>query len=221
MVVNQNNGKIYVGKTAHPISKRWKGHIYAAKNGRALYFHNAIRKHGPENFTIRQIDCTENEQEANELEKLYIGIFQSHKKEHGYNTTLGGEGVIPNEETRRKIGAASRGRKPMLGKHHSEETKLKMKNLKNSLGIKPSAESRMKMSQAQKGRKHSEKSKEKMRIAQHGHAVSEETCAKISAAHLGKSVRVGMKHTEESIKKMSLIRVEWWKRQRSEKAKNV
>lgn len=157
MIVNQNNGKLYIGKTSQSILSRWSCHKRWAGYNSDIYFYRAIRKHGPENFTLKQIDCTENEQEANELEKLYIGIFQSYRREIGYNGTMGGEGCSPNEQTRLKISPAYRGKRSvMFGKNHSEETKQKISSALMGHGF--SKETLLKMSLAKKGKKQTEDS---------------------------------------------------------------
>lgn len=75
------------------------------------------------------------------------------------------------------------------GKHHTEETKKKM-------------------SEMRKGKKHkpfSEETKKKMSIAQNGKKLSEETCRKMSEVRTGeKSCWYGKTHSGESKQKMSV-----------------
>ena len=214
MVVNQENGKINIGQTKHSVEHRWKEHIKDSRRSDVrFYFHDAIRKHGPENFTIKQIDRTESEQEANELEKLYIGIFQSYQPEVGYNLSLGGDGVHPNQATRDKLSKMFTGSKhPLFGKHHTKETRLKM-------------------SLARKGKKFSQEHKENLAAAgaafraslseeekqarnalrprgekhyNYGKKASVEARQKMSASHKGIKTMLGKKHSEEAKRRMSL-----------------
>ena len=225
MVVNQNNGKLYIGKTCQPLERRWKHHIFLAEHGTDFYFYRAIRKHGVDNFLIHQIDGTESEQEASELERLYIGIFKSHKPEHGYNSTLGGEGVRPNEQTRLKMKEAASGTNSiMFGRKHSEESKKKMSvtrkahpmvGPKNPMyGKHPSEETRAKLRAARVGKKpnlgikHSDEAKRKMSESRtgtgnhfYGKHHSEESKRKISLSKLGK--RLGIPRSEETKRKIS------------------
>ena len=122
-VINNQNGKMYIGRTSDTVETRWKQHILASKTS-PCYFNRAIRKHGSESFTVKEIDRTFDKNESYELEKLYIGIFRTHKSEYGYNGSLGGDGGgIPNEETRKKLRAKRAGRKPSLGMRHTDEWK--------------------------------------------------------------------------------------------------
>lgn len=161
MVVNQNNGKIYIGKTSGEIEKRWKRHVWEANNGQDRYFTRAIKRHGPESFNIRQIDCSENEEEINILERLYIGIYRSHCREIGYNSTMGGE-----------------------GNKHNKETIQKMKDCAPWKGKKLPMESRIKSSNSLKGRKFSDEHKRRIGAAHKGKIVSEETREKLRRASL-------------------------------------
>ena len=93
------------------------------------------------------------------------------------------------------------------GKNMSEETKLKIGEA--SKGKKLSDETKRKMSEAQKGNKnmlgkhHSEESKQKMSEAAKGRIFSEETKQKISEAKKGNKNMLGKHHSEESKQKMS------------------
>ncbi len=50
-VVNKVDGKIYIGQTVGNLNRRKSEHLNDAKVGRYdSYFHNALRKHGKDNF---------------------------------------------------------------------------------------------------------------------------------------------------------------------------
>jgi len=92
---------------------------------------------------------------------------------------------MPTKKERRKS--------PMLGKHHSEGTKKKMRKVrlerKKQLGYINSPETRKKISEAQKGKKLSEETKRKLSIALRGREkppFTEEHCRKLSEALKGK-----------------------------------
>jgi len=81
----------------------------------------------------------------------------------------------------------------MLGKHHSEGTKKKMRKIrlkrKKQLGYINSPETRKRISEAQRGKKLSEKTKRKLSIALKGRKkppFTEEHCRKLSEALKGK-----------------------------------
>jgi len=54
-------------------------------------FYRAIRKYGENNFYIELLETTTIDN-LNEREKYWISYYNSYK--NGYNSTLGGDGVI-------------------------------------------------------------------------------------------------------------------------------
>jgi ribosomal protein L28 len=142
------------------------------------------------------------EEEAFKHEIYMIALYGRKDLGTGilYNFSDGGEGSSnPSEEIRRKIGAASKGRK------HSEET-------------------RMKISKANKGRKRpprSEETRRRMSVAQMGKRVwlgkkhREDSKQKISKAHREKGISkgennpmFGRNHSESAKEKMSATKRE-------------
>lgn len=90
-IINQTNGKIYIGKTLKTIQERWKKHCNDFKKERCdkrpLY--DAMKKYGIENFTVEQVEeCSP--EIVNEREIYWIEQYGSFK--YGYNATIGGEG---------------------------------------------------------------------------------------------------------------------------------
>lgn len=88
-IINDINGKIYIGKTEFSIEKRFKEHCKDAFREkcekRPLYA--AMRKYGIEHFHIEMIEETDNPEER---EIYWIEEKQSFK--YGYNATCGGDG---------------------------------------------------------------------------------------------------------------------------------
>ena len=119
---NKINNKIYIGQTIQKLNERKSRHKSESFNKKSLrytvYFHNALRKYGMDNFEweiVWEGYCDKDK--LDELESLYIDFFKSLRP-NGYNLNLGGSG--------------NRGFK------HSEETKLKLSEYKgkNSSGYK-------------------------------------------------------------------------------------
>lgn len=54
-------------------------------------FWRAIQKYGWENFEYEVLAKVKSQEEADELEKKYIAMFQSNNPEYGYNITAGGK----------------------------------------------------------------------------------------------------------------------------------
>ena len=112
---NKIDGKSYIGFDCNwPYRKC--AHKHAVKRGSTLVFHNAIRKHGWDNFEWDIVEQSEDKNiTLNEREEFFIKKFNTHYIHgNGYNMTMGGEatfGWIPSEETKRKISEANKGKK--------------------------------------------------------------------------------------------------------------
>ena len=137
--ITSPSGKIYIGQ-----SKDINLRIIYYKNARCkcqqkLYY--SILKYGWDVHKFEIIHKCQ-ELELNDLEAYYIKIYDSFNTEHGLNLTTGGNHYKMSDETKLKIGAASRLRvcseetrkklsensaKAFLGKHHSEEAKEKLR----------------------------------------------------------------------------------------------
>lgn len=226
-ITNKINGKIYIGQTTRSLQHRWQQHCWISS--RCSCLNKAIHKYGKENFTVEQIDVACDIDELNMKEQYWIEYYDCIAPK-GYNLTSGGEGYIVCEETRRKLSIVNRGRRPFLGKHHTEETRKKMsessKGEKNpNFGKHPSDETRQRMSEAQKGRHHSEESIEKMRQAHLGRVFTEEHRRKISEnhAHLSgeKHPKYGKPVSEETKRKLSNSHKGRWIGSKSPVAKKV
>ena len=90
-ITNDINNKIYIGKTAFSIQKRFQEHCSDAFRDRCekrpLY--SAMRKYGIEHFFIEEIEECDDIIAA-DREAYWIGVYEAYSK--GYNATLGGEG---------------------------------------------------------------------------------------------------------------------------------
>ncbi len=92
-ITNNVNNKVYVGQTVQNPQKRISRHLHDVEYGSTTYFHNAIRKHGYNNFTHTIIDDTcQTKEDLDEMEFHYIKQYHSHYTEYGYNMTYGGDG---------------------------------------------------------------------------------------------------------------------------------
>ena len=200
-IVNQLDGKPYVGQTVRTLEERFQEHAKAD-----TYIGNAIRAHGVENFSCEVIEECDTREQLNEREIFWIATLNC-KHPNGYNLTDGGEGTSGVERTpeyRAKMSAAK--------KNPSAETRAKMSAVHKGKTL--SDEHRAKIGAARKGKKHSEETKAKIRAKHKGVPKSPEHKAKLAAANTGKKASAetkakmsakhkGKRHTKEARAKIA------------------
>lgn len=203
----------YVGKG---VGRR--SHVFTT--ARNQHHRNIVAKYGKENIQIFVFFC-DSEQQSTDDEILQIKSLRADGCDL-CNQTDGGEGsvgYVHTEEARVKMSAAKIG-KPSWnkGKKMSEAARANMSAARKG-DIKLIAHC-ANLSAARRGMKASAENNAKQSAAMMGHVVSAETRAKLSAAHKGKknaalSLRnignkntLGMKHSPETIERMSAIHKE-------------
>lgn len=139
---NLINNKIYVGQHK---SEKFDESYY----GSGLLWKRACNKYGLENIKIEIIEICDDREQLNERKAYWIQKLQSQNKTIGYN--ISGSTTNPY--------AMSGCKNPMYGKHHSEETKQKIRE--KAVGRKVSEETRLKIQKSCKGKKVSEETKKK------------------------------------------------------------
>lgn len=91
-ITNNINGKVYIGITTCSLEYRWSRHLTEGRNeNNTKHLYKAMRKYGLDNFSIKQIDSTDDFEELGRLERYYIKKYNSQSPEKGYNLTAGGE----------------------------------------------------------------------------------------------------------------------------------
>lgn len=99
LMTNQVNGKKYVGITTKSLEARVQEHVNDAYSGSPYALHAAIRKYGPENFTIQLLTTAKGLSKARELETGYILTYDTYASgrgtRNGYNMSFGGEDPDP------------------------------------------------------------------------------------------------------------------------------
>jgi group I intron endonuclease len=215
LVTNKIDGKQYIGQTSKTVEARWQDHITVRNRPSCSYLHNAICKHGADNFKIETLVQVGSKWE---MDRYEIGMIKAlnTKAPNGYNLTDGGDGVLGfvfSEEQRRKVSEGLLGRKMSekarqkllernagnkfsLGSKMPEEHRLKLIAL--NTGSKPSEKTRMKMSEAQKGRKHLLETRLKMSEVQKGNTNAAGSVR--SAEHIKKLTQAGV-HVRCHVKK--------------------
>lgn len=169
-ITNEVNGKYYVGQTSCAVEKRFKDHISSAitraKRG-CRYLQQAIRKYGPEKFSVQELATTSNEIEGDNLEILWITSLDAMNSRVGYNLALGGRGargVVWDEARRAKSSKAQKGISRGLVHVVTAETRAKisagnMGRVSPLKGVSPSLETREKLSRANTGKLRTEDTK--------------------------------------------------------------
>ena len=99
-IVNNINGKVYIGQTKHSLSKRIAGHI----RDNSTPVQKALNKYGLESFAIFVIDHADSKAVIDEKERYWIRVLKSNQRAYGYNMTAGGDGNHnPSKKIRKKI----------------------------------------------------------------------------------------------------------------------
>lgn len=88
-IINDINGKVYVGKTERSIEERFREHCkdYNRREFEKRPLYSAMKKYGIEHFHIELLEETNSPEER---EIFWIEQKRSYKE--GYNATLGGDG---------------------------------------------------------------------------------------------------------------------------------
>lgn len=166
LALNRANSKVYVGFTKFDALRRFKKHCQDAEAGRTTHLCNALRKFGPEVFSVFTLWHGDSRDEAKQLEIELIEDLNLQNPTFGYNMTQGGDGIdseiivrtnlrrFSNPSAHRHMSLKMRGNRNCIGKQnalgyrHSPETLEKMKI--SHTGRKHSLESRKKRSESMK-----------------------------------------------------------------------
>jgi len=128
LIINLVNNKFYVG-SAKNIWSRKLGHLRDLKNKKHknIYLQNSYNKYGSQYFIVILLEKVESENDLITREQHWIDTLDTTNKEIAYN-------ICPTAES-------------TLGRHHSEETKIKMS--KSMKGIKRTDEGKRNISLSQ------------------------------------------------------------------------
>ena len=131
------NNKKYIGITCQKLEYRWgkNGAGYKPRNTRSSKIWNAIQKYGWNNVRHEILYENLSKEDACVKERELIAYYQTRNDEYGYNIMFGGDIQAIPDEVKQKISQSRKGKNygyigenaPMYGKHHSDETKEKIK----------------------------------------------------------------------------------------------
>lgn len=130
-IVNKINGCTYVGQTRENFQRRYWHHRWKLQNNchDNQHLQNSWNKYGENNFEFTVLEIVYDDSSIDDLEIYYIDKYRQIGK--CYNILPGGQGRsgIPLSDHAKKI-IGEKNRQNMLGKHHSEETKMKMSQIR-------------------------------------------------------------------------------------------
>lgn len=121
VTTNLINGRNYVGE--HSTDNLNDDYLGSGYN-----LWKAILKYGKSNFKKQILEYCQSKEEAFNLQEKYIIQYNSLSP-NGYNISPKGGHNVKNcfsQESKDKISKANKGKQPWLGKHHSEEAKIKI-----------------------------------------------------------------------------------------------
>ena len=215
-IITSPGGKSYVGVTSRTAAWRFARHSSNALAGGTAcrFLTNALRKYGPENFTVRTLVVGSFEYVLG-LEQPAIAAFGTMAP-HGYNLREGGQNGRMSDETRSKIStlAKERHRKdPGLAKRHADAIRGRKhtpETIEKMTRTRATPEWKAKSRAAHLGQIKSEETRAKLRqAAKHRPPISEETRQRLREA----AARRDPSHYERSPEqnKAQSIRVkQWW-----------
>lgn len=109
--MSRTSGKSYVGQTTGTVAGRWSGHVRGARGALSWTLGAAIRKYGPEDFDLREVDQAVSQEELNSKEIEWVSRLNSQTPS-GYNMTEGGrQGGKFSLVSRERMSAAHMGKK--------------------------------------------------------------------------------------------------------------
>lgn len=158
VIENTVNSKKYVGQT-RDLNSRRNNHFSKLRTNKHPNKHlqSSWNKHGESAFIFKVLIDDLPEKYVDDMERGLIATLRTMIPKYGYNSESGGNAnKRASDQTRKRIGDASRGRKA------SEETRQKMR------AKVVSEETRQKMSKAHKGRVFTEEWKQKISRAKTG-----------------------------------------------------
>lgn len=127
---NLINDKCYIGSSIN-IKKRWTNHTIHLNKNRHVNPHlqNAWNKYGKNNFRFEIVEEVSTARLA-DIEQLYLDIIQPFPNFYyniGYDSVAASRGKHHSEETKKKMRLAhTKERNHFYGKHHSKKSKLQI-----------------------------------------------------------------------------------------------
>lgn len=168
LTTNLINGKKYIGKHF--------GELNDSYLGSGTLLKKAIDKYGENNFKKEILYISSSNEENNKKEIEFISAFNAVESDNFYNLASGGDGgdifhslpLEKQEQIKKNASQKNKGNgNGMYGKHHSQETKQKLKQIDKSYTQTESFKKTMSSvttgnKNGMYGKKHTEEAKKKM-----------------------------------------------------------
>lgn len=179
---HRESGKSYIGQTWDLKTRRQRHESLSQEQCR--HFCSALKKHGVDEFGFDILCTTTDQATLDALEMCYIKVLNTLSP-NGYNLTTGGNGGKASDEACQNM--SKNNARYWQGKQRSAETRRKLSEANKGKRRTHSKETRMKIAAAARGRRH-----------------TSETKQKLSDCRKGKpSSRKGKRHSAETRRKMS------------------
>lgn len=206
-IVNNVNGKIYVGSALQTFRIRWRTHkrhlVRNIHDNRHLQ--RAWYKYGRNSFIFIILEiCPKIKSICEIRETHYISLYNSANEDYGYNICKFGTsslGVKRSEETRKKLSEISKanivkmeqcrklGQTYWKGRQRDPEVQAKMLETRKKTGVTNKQRIFLqRLHESNKGKKRTEESRKKISDALKGKKASDESRRKMSESHKGKKL---------------------------------
>ncbi len=108
IITNTINDLVYIGMTKDPIKVRFQTHC--RKSSECRLMRDAIQELGKERFHIEALANSKSYSDADFLERSFISLYDSTRREKGYNLSDGGSYSHWSEESKQKLSASTKGK---------------------------------------------------------------------------------------------------------------
>ncbi len=126
-IIHPFNDKSYVGRTVQSLEARMKAHVRDSKT-KDYPLYRAMRKYGPKNFNIEEIDRATSLSELNKKEADWMIKLNSMAYQNGYNLRSEDMRLRTSKMTRDKISKAMIGKKKIQHISNEEKSKIAREN---------------------------------------------------------------------------------------------
>jgi len=140
---------VYIGSSC-TLSRRWTDHKKLLRRNKhyTIHLQRAWNIYGEKSFVFEVIERVPNKSNLLKREQYYIDFYKSYNKRHGYNCnpTAGSQlGFKHSKESKLKMSKSHSGKKhhyfgkssPMLGRHHTDAAKEKIRRKAIGRGFTP------------------------------------------------------------------------------------